>query len=246
MADAIIDARALEKTFGRGRKAVPAVQGVDLQVAAGECVALLGANGSGKSTTLKLLLGLLCPTGGTATVFAGPPGHRAARAQTGYVPEEARRFGRLSGREAVELFLRLQRRLPRGDRRARVEGALEAVGLAPRAWDQRVNGYSRGMARRLAVASAWVHRPALLVLDEPTSGLDPFGTEDIHTVLRQHREAGGAIVLSTHDRVSVEAVADRALVLHQGRVALAGAPDALFDGDMSPSLLALIERAARV
>ena len=120
------------------------------------------------------------------------------------------------------------------------------MGLERRAWDQRVNGFSRGMARRLAVAAAWVHRPDLLVLDEPTSGLDPIGTEDIHEVMRRHRESGGAILLSTHDRVSVEGVADRAVVLHAGRVVLAGAPAALFEGDLTPSLLQLIQRAARV
>lgn len=244
--DPVIRARGLAKTFGTGRKAVHALVGVDLDVASGECVALLGANGSGKSTTLKLLLGLLYPTAGTASVFAGRPGRRAARARTGYVPEEARRFGRLTGRETVDLFLRLQDRATRSERRRRVEEALETVGLERRAWDQRVNGFSRGMARRLAVAAAWVHRPDLLVLDEPTSGLDPIGTEDIHEVMRRHRESGGAILLSTHDRVSVEGVADRAVVLHAGRVVLAGAPAALFEGDLTPSLLQLIQRAARV
>ena len=241
----VVHVRDLAKTFGTGSKAVQALRGVDLEVGAGECVALLGANGSGKSTTLKLVLGLLRPTRGDATAFHGRAGRRAARARTGYVPEEARRFGRLTGRETVDLFLRLQARMRRGERRTRVDDALETVGLDRRAWDQRVNGYSRGMARRLAVAAAWVHRPDLLVLDEPTSGLDPIGTEDIHAVLRRHREAGGAILLSTHDRVSVEGVADRAVVLHAGRVARAGTPAALFEDDPSPSLLRLIERAAR-
>lgn len=245
-AAAVVQVAGLSKTFGKGRAAVPALVGVDLTVQQGECVALLGANGSGKSTTLRVILGLLHATDGQVQVFDGAPGRRAARARTGYVPEEARRFGRLSGRETVDLFLRLQQRLPRPERRARVAEALETVGLAERAWDQRVNGYSRGMARRLAVAAAWVHRPDLLVLDEPTSGLDPIGTADIHAVLTRHRDAGGAILLSTHDRVSVEGMANRAVVLHEGRVVLAGTPDALFEGDTSASLLQLIQRAARV
>lgn len=240
----VIDAVGLRKVFGRGARRVTALEGLDFRLERGECLALLGANGSGKSTTLKLVLGAIAATGGRALVFGGPAGARAARARTGYVPEEARRFGRLSGLETVDLFARLQGVGPRALRRSRVPAALEDVGLERRAWKQRVSGYSRGMARRLALATAWVHRPALLVLDEPTSGLDPIGSEAVLAVLARHHEGGGAALLSTHDRDAAERAAAQVLVLHAGRLALSGPPAAVFAGDDSASLLPLIQRVA--
>ncbi len=241
----MIEARGLSMSYGRGARAVRALKGLDLRVAAGECVGLLGVNGSGKSTTLRLVLGLERPSAGHVEVLGGAPGRRAARAVTGYVPEEARRFGLLTGRETVTLFAALQGVRPRVERQRRVVEALGAVGLAQEAWGRRVASYSRGMARRLALAAAWVHRPALLVLDEPTSGLDPLGTEEILALLERHRREGGATLLSTHDRVTAEGACDRALVLHQGQVRLEGAPRALLEDDGSASLARLLGRVAR-
>jgi ABC-2 type transport system ATP-binding protein len=233
-------------TYGRRGKAVTALVGLDLDLRAGECVGLLGPNGSGKSTTIRLVLGMLAPTSGEVTVFGGEAGRRAARERCGYVPEEARRFGSLTGRETVDLFARLQGVRPRAERRRRVDEALALVGLAPESWRRRVGAYSRGMARRLALAAAWVHRPALLVLDEPTSGLDPLGTEEVLALLDRHRKEGGATLLSTHDRLTAERSCDRALVLASGRVALEGTPRSLLAGDASSSLAALLRRSAGV
>jgi ABC-type multidrug transport system ATPase subunit len=235
--------QGLSRAFGRGPRRVEALRGVDLSLSSGECLGLLGHNGSGKSTTLKVVLGLLRPDAGTVEVFGGEPGRRAARARTGYVPEEARRMGRLTGRETVDLFARLQGLRGRRARRARVEEALSDVGLEAGAWDQAMEGYSRGMARRLALAAAWVHRPPLLVLDEPTSGLDPLGTEEVLRVLDRHRQAGGATLLSTHDRTTAVVACNRALCLVRGTVALDGRLEDLLSGDSSPSLLGLLERA---
>jgi ABC-2 type transport system ATP-binding protein len=235
----VVRARDLVRVFGRGEGAVRAVDGLAFELARGECLGLLGANGSGKSTTLKLVLGLLRPTAGVLEVFGGRAGRRAARARTGYVPEEARRFGDLSGLETIRLFAALQGVGPRRERRRRADEALGLVGLRPRDGRRRVATYSRGMARRLALATAWVHRPELLVLDEPTSGLDPLGVEEVIAILDRHRAEGGAALLSTHDRVTAEGVCDRALVLAAGRSRREGTLASLLEGDDSPSLLPL-------
>ena len=235
----------LTRRYGHGKKAVTALDGLSFRVAPGEAVALLGGNGCGKSTTIRVLLGLLAPTSGRVAVFGGAAGRAEARAATGYVPEDARRLPTLSGRELVDLFARLRGVGPRAERRARVDEALSRCGLAPAAAARRVSTYSRGMTRRVALAAAFVGRPTLLVLDEPTSGLDPYGTEEILALLAEHRRAGGTLLLSTHDRVTAEGACDRAVVVGRGR-ALADAPlRDLLAGDASPSLLPLFRRADR-
>jgi ABC-2 type transport system ATP-binding protein len=237
-----IEASGLVRHFGRGRRKVVALAGIDLRLERGGALALLGANGSGKSTTMKIALGLLEPTEGSVRVLGGAPGRREARAATGYVPEEARRLPTATGREIVDLFARLQGVRPRHERRRRVEEALALCGLPPSAARRRAAGYSRGMARRLALAAAWVHAPPLLVLDEPTSGLDPLGTEEILVLLRRHHERGGTLLLSTHDRVTAEGACDTAVVLSEGRVAAQGPLSELLAGDPSPSLAPLLRR----
>lgn len=222
-----------------------ALAGVSFRVERGEAVALLGANGSGKSTSIRILLGLLEPTGGEALTFGGPAGRREVRAATGYVPEEARRLPALSGRELVDLFARLQGVGPRAERLRRVDATLAACGLPPAAAKRRVAGYSRGMTRRVALAAALCPGPVLLVLDEPTSGLDPVGTEEILALLRAHVRDGGSILVSTHDRVTAEGLCERAVVLAEGRVAAEGSLRDLLGSDPSPSLLPLFRRVAR-
>jgi ABC-type multidrug transport system ATPase subunit len=191
---------------------------------------------------MRIVLGLLEPTSGSVSVLGGRPGRREARAATGYVPEEARRLPTATGREIVDLFARLQGVRPRAERRRRVDEALALCGLPPAASRRRAAGYSRGMARRLALAAAWVHAPALLVLDEPTSGLDPLGTEEILLLLRRHHERGGTLLLSTHDRVTAEGACDAAIVLDGGRIVAADALSHLLAGDPSPSLAPLLRR----
>ncbi|MCC7139334.1 MAG: ABC transporter ATP-binding protein [Planctomycetes bacterium] len=243
-ADPVVEVRDLVRTFGRGTRTVRAADGVSLSLARGEALALLGANGSGKSTTIKVVLGLLAPTSGAARVLGGPAGRRDARARTGYVPEEARRLPAVRGRELVELFAAIQG-VPRAERRRRVDEALDGVGLAADAARRPVADYSRGMARRVALAAAVVSRPALLVLDEPTSGLDPVGTEQVLALLRGLRDAGTSVLLSTHERGTAEGLCDRAVVLGAGRVRASGRLAELLAGDATPGLLALFRRVER-
>lgn len=243
-ASPLVCSRAADAVYGRGARGVRALEGLSFELAPGEILGLVGSNGSGKSTTLRLVLGLLRPAAGSVEVLGGAPGRRAARAVTGYVPEEARRFGRLTGRETVDLFARLQGVGPRAARRQRTAAVLDEVGLEAAALDRAVGGYSRGMARRLALAAAVVSAPRLLVLDEPTSGLDPSGVDDVLRVVAGHRARGGAALVSTHDRLAVEHGCDRVLVLARGRLAAEGAPTTLLAGDTTPSLGRLLERAA--
>lgn len=241
--DPVVAVDGLVRVHGRGARAVRAVDGATFRVGRGEAVALLGCNGSGKSTTIQCVLGLLRPTAGAVTVLGGPAGRRAARRATGYVPEEARRLPALTGRELVALFAALAG-VPRRERAARVGAALDDVGLEPEAARRRVTGYSRGMARRVALAAALVGGPSLLVLDEPTSGLDPVGTDAVVARLRRHVEAGGSVLVSTHDRATAEGLCTRAVVLHRGRVRADGPVAGLLAGDPSPTLLGLFRRVA--
>jgi ABC-type multidrug transport system ATPase subunit len=244
-AASVLEVVGLSRTYGRGAKRVEALTDLSFRVAAGESVALLGGNGCGKSTTIRILLGLLPPTAGQVRVFGGAPGAREARAATGYVPEDARRLPSLSGRELVDLFAGIRGVGPRAERRRLVEEVLVRCGLPAAAAARRVSTYSRGMARRVALAAAFVGRPRLLVLDEPTSGLDPVGTEEVLALLAEHRQGGGTLLLSTHDRVTAVGACDRAIVMGRGR-ALADAPLAdLLAGDDSPSLLPLFRRTDR-
>ena len=241
--DPAIEVRDLSCTYGRGARAVRALEGLSFAVRRGESLALLGPNGSGKSTTIRVVLGLQAPRGGSVRVLGGPAGHRAARGATGYVPEESRGLPALTGREYVD-FVAAAQGVPRRERRARVLAALEACGLDRGASSRAVTTYSRGMTRRVALAAALVARPALLVLDEPTSGLDPLGTEDVLGLLARHRQGGGSILLSTHDRVTVEGACDRAVVLAGGRGRADASIADLLAGDDSPSLLPLFRRTA--
>lgn len=220
-------ATGLSRTFGRGAKAVVAVDGVSFSLARGESLALLGANGSGKSTTLKLVLGLLAPTAGTVSVLGGAAGRRQARAATGYVPEESRRLPPLTGRELVDLFARLQGVGPREERRRRVDEALSLCGLDAKAASRRVPTYSRGMTRRLALAAALAPRPPLLVLDEPTSGLDPISTAKVEESLQQIKQRY-TVVIVPHSIQQAARIADLAAFFLQGELVELGPGRQLF------------------
>ena len=167
--------RGLRKRFG----STVAVDGIDLEVAAGEIVGLLGPNGAGKTTTIRILTTLIPADEGTIEVF----GHDVAaepfttRRLIGYVPQQLSADATLTGRENIELFTRLFD-VPRRERRARVDDVLEAMRLTDAA-DRLAKTYSGGMIRRLELAQALVNQPHLLVLDEPTIGLDPIGRDSV-------------------------------------------------------------------
>lgn len=200
----------------------PAVDDVSLRVAAGEIVAVLGVNGAGKTTLLECCVGLRRPHGGTAAVRGVDP--RRDPTWTGAVCGVALQDGgvwpAVTAREALELHAALHASpWPVAD-------LLATVGLAGHA-DRRVRTLSGGQRQRLGVAIALVGRPGVLVLDEPTSGMDLPGREALWALLRQWRDAGAAVLMSTHLREEAEQLADRVAVLHHGRLAAIDRPAAL-------------------
>jgi len=217
-----VEARGLTKRFrGRGGAGpVAALEGLDLVVPRGGVAGLLGPNGSGKSTTIRLLLGLHRPTAGEARVLGFPAGHPEARRRTGYMPEESDLYPFLTARESVETAAALHG-MGRRERREAAARMLERVGLADEA-RRRVEGFSRGMKRRVALAQALVHGPELLVLDEPTAGLDPVGREGLLSLLAECRGRGVTVLLSSHALSDVERLCDRVAILGAGRLAVEG------------------------
>jgi heme ABC exporter ATP-binding subunit CcmA len=200
----------LGKRFGRSL----ALDGVDLELAAGASLAVLGPNGAGKSTLLRLMAGLARPTSGSLTIF-GVPAHRpAARAQVGFIGHASLLYPSLTARENLLFAARLQRV---GEAPLRVERLLESAGLA-RVADLPVAGFSRGMSQRLSIARGLVHEPPLLLLDEPFAGLDPRAAAALAARLSGLRRDGRTLVLVTHDPRLAHELADRALVLGGGRV----------------------------
>ncbi|TAK68286.1 MAG: ATP-binding cassette domain-containing protein [Actinomycetota bacterium] len=202
-----------------------AVDGVDLEVTAGEVLGLLGPNGAGKTTTLRMLTAQLPPYRGTAEVF----GHDVARDSLavrralGYVPQQLSADSGLTGRENVALFARLFD-VPRRQRRAAVDDAIEAMGLADAA-DRMAATYSGGMVRRLELAQALVNRPRLLVLDEPTIGLDPLARAGVWARVEELRSATGmTVLLTTHYMEEADQMCDRVALMHWGKVTTVGRP----------------------
>jgi ABC-2 type transport system ATP-binding protein len=216
MQSPIIHCAGLTKTFKDfwRRPNVWAVRDLDLEIHPGEVFGLLGPNGSGKSTTIKVLLGLLYPTRGRVAVFGMPPTDVGIKSRIGYLPEESYVYPFLNARETLDFYGRLFR-LPRAERRRRTERLLEMVGLAREA-GRRLGEYSKGMARRIGLATALINDPDLLILDEPTSGLDPIGTRLIKDLIVDLGRRGKTIMLSSHLLGDVEDVCDRLMILYGG------------------------------
>lgn len=203
-----IQVQSLRKEYGR----VVAVHEVGFSVEPGELVALIGHNGAGKSTTIKMLTGQLRPTSGSVTVggvdVLADPGR--ARGVMGYVPEDPALYDYLTCREFLELVRDLR---GGGD----LEAALRLAGLGEDA-DRLIREYSQGMRRKTALAAAVVGKPPVLVLDEALNGLDPPSAARVKGELRAYCDAGGAVLLSTHVLETVEKIADRVVMLAHGRV----------------------------
>ncbi|MDQ6937036.1 MAG: ABC transporter ATP-binding protein, partial [Actinomycetota bacterium] len=211
----MITTRALTKRYG----SVLAVDGIDLDVRAGDIYGFLGANGSGKTTTVRMLLGLVLATSGEITVYDQPMPKSAARVlpRVGALIEGPAAYGHLSGRTNLALLDAAGADTHRGDRARRIETVLEQVGLAD-VGRRPVRNYSLGMRQRLGLAAALLRRPQLLVLDEPTNGLDPQGIREIRELLLALNRDGTTVFLSSHLLAEVEQLCTRVGVLDRGRL----------------------------
>lgn len=210
-AETAIAAEGVEKSFGRTR----VLRALDLRVDRGETLAVFGPNGAGKSTLLRMCAGLSRPTGGTLRLFDSDGSSAALRRRIGLVAHASMLYLDLSARENLAFYGRLYG-VPHTE--AAADAWLARVGLAHAA-SRPVRVFSRGMEQRLALARALLHDPDLVVLDEPWSGLDAAGTAILDGMLTDLRRAGRTIVVATHDLARGLALADRAVILHDGRVA---------------------------
>ena len=237
-----VETRDLVKVFERGRRTIwqrlrrepdkrerfRAVDGIDLVVEPGEIFGLLGPNGAGKTTTMKVLATLLIPTSGRIRVLGiDPLAHpRDVRAQLGaMLSGERSLYWKLTARENLEYFAALYH-VPPAETKARIDRSLVAVDLVDRAEDY-VERYSTGMRQRLALARALLPDPPLVVLDEPTVGLDPQASRDLRARVRELRDQGKTVLLTTHYMEEADQLCDRVAIIDHGRIVALDTPNAL-------------------
>ncbi len=215
---AVIETRDLVKRYGRHA----AVDGIDLTVEKGEVFGLLGPNGSGKTTTILLLLGLTEPTSGSVRVLGLNPLREplGVKRRVGYMPDQIGFYDNLSARENLLYTARLAG-LSGKEISLRINEALERVRLS-HAGGQRVGTFSRGMRQRLGLAEVLLKRAEIAILDEPTSGLDPQSTQEFLELILSLSQEGMTIVLSSHLLTMVQSVCDRVALFSRGRIGLAG------------------------
>ncbi|MCI0335011.1 MAG: ABC transporter ATP-binding protein [Planctomycetes bacterium] len=225
--ETVIEARALSKTYRDfwGRPKVRALKALDLEIKQGEVFGLLGPNGSGKTTTIKLLLGLLFPTQGQALVFGKDATDVDKNQRIGYLPEESYLYRFLNAEETLDFYGRLFD-IPHNTLRQRIDHLIKLVGL-DRARKRQLKEYSKGMTRRIGLAQALINEPELILLDEPTSGLDPIGTREMKDMILRLRDQGTTVVMCSHLLADVQDVCDRIAILHQGELKELGRVDSL-------------------
>jgi len=192
------------------------IEAVDLSVARGEAFGLLGLNGSGKTTTFKLALGLLTPGAGTIRVLGLPPSDSRVHARIGFLPELPYFYPFLTPEESLSFYGRLSG-LSGAALKKRVKATLETVGLLAHA-GKKIGELSKGLVQRVGLAQALLHEPGLIVLDEPVSGLDPLAIKDIRDLLARMNKSGVTLVLSSHSISELEKLCDRVGILKEGRL----------------------------
>lgn len=212
-----IEISGLQKTF-RGKKGarVEALKGISFGVEPGEVFGFLGPNGAGKSTTIKCLMGLIRPTGGTATIMGDAAGTVESRRHVGYLPENPSFYDYLSAEEYLA-FVGRSFKMPADQLARRSEEVLKRLEL----WEARkrlIRSYSKGMVQRVGLAQTLLHDPDIYILDEPMSGLDPLGRALVKQIMLELRHAGKTVFFSTHIIDDVEKVCDRVAIILKGEL----------------------------
>lgn len=227
--DNVIEIRNLSKVYRDfwGRKKVQAVKSLSLDVKRGEVFGLLGPNGSGKTTTIKMLLGLLFPTSGEIRILGRNAADVEKNQRIGYLPEESYLYKFLNADETLDFYGRLFR-IPSRERAERADKLIKMVGLDV-ARRRQLKEYSKGMTRRIGLAQALINDPELVLLDEPTSGLDPIGTREMKDLILRLKDEGKTVVLCSHQLADVQDVSDRIAVLFQGELKVLGEVDQLLE-----------------
>ncbi len=227
----IVSLKGVSKRFDR----IVAVDNVALEITAGEVFGLLGPNGSGKSTMIKMLLGLVQPDYGSVEVLGIDVSKDpiAVKRNIGYVPESPRLYEFLTGLEYLD-FIGDVYGMKTDEKKLRVNEYLKALELEGREGDM-ISGYSQGMKQKVALISALLHRPRLLVLDEPLSSLDPKSARIVKDILHELKAQGVTTLMSTHVLEIAEAICDRIGIMYQGRVLALGSMDELRQRASLPS-----------
>ena len=221
-AESVIQIRNLTKIYRDfwGRKKVRALNSLSLDVKRGEVFGLLGPNGSGKTTTLKLLLGLLFPTEGEVSILGRPASDVTKNERIGYLPEESYLYRFLNAEETLDFYGRLFK-MSGAERRKRSNDLIQMVGLQ-QARRRQLKEYSKGMTRRIGLAQALINDPELILLDEPTSGLDPLGSRDMKDLILKLKGQGKTVVMCSHLLADVQDVCDRIAILYGGELKVLG------------------------
>jgi ABC-2 type transport system ATP-binding protein len=244
--DAIVVVEDLIKDFrpGFGVRRRRVLHGISFRVRPGEIFGFVGPNGSGKTTTLKVLMGLIRATAGRASVLGSDVGEIAYRRHVGFLPENPCFYDFLTGREILRFYARLSGVGAR-DRARRVDELLHWVGLASAA-DAQLRTYSKGMLQRVGIAQALVHDPTVVFLDEPMSGLDPIGRKEVRDVILRLRAEGKTVFMNTHILHDVEMVCDRVAIIVKGQIRHESSTDELLSGGRRATDVVLARLPAQV
>jgi ABC-2 type transport system ATP-binding protein len=227
--EVVVETRNLSKVYLDfwGRKKKQALRSLNLDIKRGEVFGLLGPNGSGKTTTIKLLLGLLFPSEGEALVFGKPGTNVKKNERIGYLPEESYLYRFLTAEETLDFYGRLFD-MPASVRQQRAAELIEKVGLG-RDKKRTLREYSKGMRQRIGLAQALINDPELIILDEPTSGLDPIGTKWMKNLILELRDQGKTVLMCSHRLEDVQDVCDRIAILFDGELQELGSVEKLLE-----------------
>jgi ABC-2 type transport system ATP-binding protein len=225
----IVEIENLTKDYETGfwrKKKVRALEGLTLNVSAGQIFGFLGGNGAGKTTTIKILMRLLFPTAGSARILGSDISDVKTHSRIGYCPENPYFYDYLTARELMDYFGELFG-FDTAARKQKTGELLTAVGLDEKDWNKQLRKFSKGMLQRVGLAQSLINDPEIVFLDEPMSGLDPIGRREVRELIAGLREKGTTVFMSTHILSDIEALCDEVAILRKGRLAATGNLDEL-------------------